>query len=733
MAINKISGVTDKSVNAYIFRMSGNNFFNYIDDRYIQVTASGELLNKETNFIDLNKPIRAVFIHRGFQNPNTVYVPFTLNCSGSKGISKLTAIYEPTGNDLGNVSWGVIPTGGVTIGPNFKINNYERIYQNNQAIVDQWFYSGNTTLGTTGSSFVRHNDIKNLLSSTPISNNVINLQQPGSTIGVSGLLTNNYSYDLAELLIINRDMTDLEKWELYSHLCSGYGACDGYDIGSPSSSSSSSSSEEGSSSSSEEGSNFDGGGANGSAAGGSASGDPIWKFFVRVIDLNSVTRNSEGQITSFTTYLVQRKYLDVRNIQNLSVLQYLNNQTYSNQTFNIDAGVSKNLPGVLTKISVNNNQYTSSEFNTSNNFVNCVGCWTARVNGYQILFKVNNLQNATPQNGLLFDFYEQAFAIVGGVNTTTQNRIRYTHNMLSLVGLSSGPINASVPILDTNNPNAKWELASNFVCNGCNVKDPILWNKNYPCSNYNSDENWGCEPCDPACPNYDQSQEDNSAGGQKLICCSLEGEANNIKKSLCDCYGGSEVPFTECCCCAQTAIEKASEWAGQTVEFTNPCWRYIQKDASCGSINQNNDVCCINYECEDNTDDDKLADHNELFNCAEKRVFNRIDMLVCKPEQCTDIDSWFDGFSNAIPPAGLTPFIKQKLLRPQLVYSSNCENKTLCYECVKASTPSCPCSLDACCESSSSSSSSSSSGDPTGGAGIKMADFKYIVDNVLYE
>jgi hypothetical protein len=512
-----IKSVRDKSINSYIFNMSGENSFEYINES-IRVLNSGELLNKETNFVNLNNPIRVIFIHRGFSNfsnSNIAYIPFMLNCSGANGISKITAIYQATGNNLGNVSWGVIPTGGTSIGPEFKIENYGTLFQNDNIIVDQWFYSGNNTLGEIGSSFIKNNDNKILINTDPINNNVISLEQPGSTIGISGILTPNYSYNLIELLVINRNATNEEELLIFNRLCTDYNVC-------PESSLSSVPP------------NLDFDVAAGSAAGGAGSGDPIWNLFVRIIDINSVQRDANGRILFFKTSLYTKKYLDTKTYSNFNLL------SYGSSNFSIVTEKVSALPGVITEININGGNYNNEAFDTFNGFIRCVGCWTPRVNGYQILFKIGNLQNSDSFSGVISSLYEEATGSIPGGSIS--NLIKYYHNMLSLVGLNPGNIDLNVPILDTNNTNAKWELAPNFICEGCDQKDPIAaFNPEYPC-----EREWECEPCDITCPNYDENEVDMSEYGQAEVCCNFGLESTRVARYLCECYNGQEVSEDEC-------------------------------------------------------------------------------------------------------------------------------------------------------------------------------------------
>jgi hypothetical protein len=617
--MSRISSVIDKSSNAYVFNMSGARPFEYTPSRCIKVFASGELLNKETSFIDFNKPVRVIFAHKGFTN-QIPYIPFTLNASGSNGLSKIVPIYEPTGNNLGNVTWRSIGSNNNLNGPSFRIDNYGFLKDGSNFIIDRWFYSGNNFLNTTGSTFTKGSTYKNLSNSTNINNSSINLNQSGSTVGVSGVLLNNYSYDFGEIIVINKYLTRGEKELLSQYLFDKYninppGGGGGSDWGggddvdpNNSGGSSSSSSENGSSSSSNGGGGGENGGGNGggNAGGGSASGDPIWKLFVRTIDLNSVQRNEEGQIVSVTTNVVQSEYLDTRSIS-LNLLSYVDSLG-TPFNFGCSAGESCNkLPGVLLNIQINNVGSNKNDRLYIDDVLTCTSCYTPSVQGYQMLFKFKNLQNSAfpgsiggdfnwalnnkesnlssqdtyngPQ-GLLVDFFSYAHDHINAAQTQDQNntnlkkiqdysykiqfnpkinevfklenkntnilnsfipyddKVRYTHNMLSLIGITSGPVNTTVPILDTDSENAKWELANNFTCLGCSVQDPVKWNPNYACGSYND---WPCRSCDPACPSSDETSCDSWAN-EEFICCDFNDGTDPVRtlENICECYDGSE-------------------------------------------------------------------------------------------------------------------------------------------------------------------------------------------------
>ena len=597
----QISSVIDKSNNSYVFNMSGVRPFEYTPSRFIKVFASGELLNKETSFLDFNEPVRVIFVHKGFQN-QVQYIPFTLNASGTNGTSKIVTIYEPTGNNLGNVTWGSIGSDGNFNGPSFSVNNYGPFTGVGNFIVDRWFYSGSNYLGATGSTFIKGSDRKTLINSPTINNNAIKLNQSGSTVGVSGILLNNYTYDLGELLVINKNMTCdeiqiisdylLEKYDIPpsdsdDNDWGGGGNCD----------SSSSTSNEG-----DEGGGGGGGGGgigDGSVGGGNGSGDPIWKLFTRNIPTNSVQRDSEGRITSVTVQTTQTQYIDT-STRYSTVLSYTNLQAQP-FVFDCSAGRSCNnrLPGVLLNINVGGYSANQSDLQYQDDILTCNICYTPSINGHQMLWKFSNLQSVYPNSvsrglsdisnedslpkGLVVDFFNyvqskidetQEIGVqeennnfkkissnhykikfnpkinenfksqneknVGALNTSPY-LLNYVSNMLSLLNITPGAVNPDVPILDTNNSNAKWELAPNFTCIGCNTPDPVSWNTRYACG---PNTTWACNPCDPACPSS-QIQDCNNGGVdiEMVKCCNTDSDFNlppdlEIPKYLCKCYDG---------------------------------------------------------------------------------------------------------------------------------------------------------------------------------------------------
>jgi hypothetical protein len=163
--IGTISGIRDKSTNNFLFRMTGitgldgeDHPFGYYSGNgidFIRVSSSGELLNQQIPKINLNIPFHIVFVHKwGQLLNNTPYIPFSLDCTGISGVSKLAAVYTPFNNGSGtNVFLGMYTSENKLIGPSFSVSSYGSLTGTQNFIVDQWIYSGSNYFGKQGSTF----------------------------------------------------------------------------------------------------------------------------------------------------------------------------------------------------------------------------------------------------------------------------------------------------------------------------------------------------------------------------------------------------------------------------------------------------------------------------------------------------------------------------------------------------------------------------------------------------
>lgn len=217
-----VLGVHDLSVYNNYYSSAGRDEQNVLLAQYVTgasrsfiKTAYGTvLINNNEQPLDIRSPISIFFVH-GWKNMRfyTDCRPFTINCTGSFGSSKISPIYSVDENNYASVSWGMYDTGENVRGPSFWVNNYGKFlgYLN----LDVWRYSGNSYTLETGSKFSR-NGFDKILSPCDFYNSPEISGESGDAINASGVEQQFY---FGEAIVFNREINDNEERIISDYLC----------------------------------------------------------------------------------------------------------------------------------------------------------------------------------------------------------------------------------------------------------------------------------------------------------------------------------------------------------------------------------------------------------------------------------------------------------------------------------------------------------------------------------